>query len=111
MGLWNSVFWTVVIEGAIFLIGVRLYARATHARDRVGAFAFRSFVILLLMLYIINIFGPPPPSETAVAWGSFSLWLLVLWAYWLDRHRLPGPPLRRGVLTTLGDLSEQPPPV
>ena len=111
LGLWNSVFWTVMVEGLIFLIGARLYARATHARDRIGKFAFRSFVSFLLLIYVVNVFGPPPPSEKAVAWGSFSLWLFVLWAYWLDRHRLQGPPPRRGVLTTLGDLSEQPPPV
>jgi hypothetical protein len=111
LGLWNSVFWTVVIEGTIFLIGVRIYVRATHARDRVGAFAFRSFISFLVLIYLINILGPPPPSERAVAWASLSLWLFVLWAYWIDRHRLKGPPLRRGPLTTLGDLSAQPPSV
>jgi hypothetical protein len=108
LGLWNSVFWTIIVEGAIFLIGAGIYSRATHPRDRVGAFAFRSFVSLLVLIYLMNIFGSPPPSEKAVAWGSFSLWLLVLWAYWLDRHRLQGPPPRRGPLTSLGDLSEPP---
>ena len=109
LGLWNSLSGTLLVECVIFFIGVRMYARATHARDRMGAAAFRSFIALLFMFYLVNLFGPPPPSENAVAWGSLSLWLLVAWAYWLDRHRLAGPPPPRPVLTTLGQLYEQPP--
>lgn len=109
LGLWNSVFWTLVVEGAIFFIGARIYARATHPRDRIGAYAYRSFIIFLVLIYLINIFGSPPPSERAVAWASLSLWLLVLWAWWVDRRRLPGPPPRRGPLETLGNLSAPPP--
>lgn len=107
LGLWNSLSGTIFVEGAIFLVGLRIYTRATHSRDRIGAIAFRSFVAFLLLIYFVNLFGPPPPSEKAVAIGSLSLWLLVVWAYWLDRHRLPGPPPPRHVLTTLGSISEQ----
>jgi hypothetical protein len=109
LGLWNSRLWTILVEGVIFIVGAKIYSRATHARDRAGALAFRSFIALLVLFYLMNLFGPPPPSEKAVAWGSFSLWLFVVWAYWLDRHRLAGPPPRRPVLTTLGPLSEQSP--
>jgi hypothetical protein len=108
LGLWNSRLWTILVEGAIFAIGARLYAKATHPRDRIGALAFRSFIALLLLFYLINIFGPPPPSEKAVAWGSFSLWLFVVWAYWLDRHRLQGPTPPRAAFITLGSISGQP---
>lgn len=107
LGLWNSLSGTIFVEGAIFLVGLRIYTRATHARDRIGAFAFRLFTAFLLLIYFVNLFGPPPPSEKAVALGSLSLWLLVVWAYWLDCHRLPGPPPPRHVLTTLGSISEQ----
>ena len=87
LGLWNSRFWTVVVEGALFAGGVRLYARTTRARDLVGSFSFLAFVFALLFLYIVNLLGPPPPSETIVAWAALSLWVFVLWAYGLDRHR------------------------
>ncbi len=30
-----------------------------------------------------------PPGETAVAWGTFSMWLLVAWMAWVDRRRQP----------------------
>ena len=36
LGLWNSRVWTILVESAIFAIGARLYARATHPRDRIG---------------------------------------------------------------------------
>jgi hypothetical protein len=109
LGLWNSRMWTLLVESAIFAFGAKVYAKATRPRDRIGALAFRSFIALLFLFYLINIFGPPPPSEKAVAWGSLSLWLFVAWAYWLDRHRLVGHPPPRAALITLGPLSEQPP--
>ena len=32
-------------------------------------------------------FGPPPPTAAAVAWSAQAMWLLVIWAYWVDNHR------------------------
>jgi hypothetical protein len=109
LGLWNSRMWTLLVESAIFAFGAKVYAKATRPGDRFGALAFRSFIALLFLLYLINIFGPPPPSEKAVAWGGLSLWVFVPWAYWLDHHRLVGHPPARAALITLGPLSEQPP--
>ena len=87
LGLWNSRFWTLVVEVAIFAWGAKLYARATRPRDAVGSLAFRSFIGLLFLFYLVSLFGPPPPSEKALAWGSLGVWIFVIWAYWLDRHR------------------------
>jgi hypothetical protein len=109
LGLWNSRFWTILIEGAIFVLAARLYARTTHPRDRVGALAFRTFIAILTLTYLLNIFGPPPPSEKAIAFSALGLWLFVVWAYWLDRHRLAGPPAQRATLTPLGPFHDGPP--
>jgi hypothetical protein len=109
LGLWNSRLWTIIIESAIFAIGARFYARATLPRDRIGSYAFRSFIALLFLIYLINIFGPPPPSEKAIAYAALGMWLFVVWAYWLERHRVVGAPPPRADLITLGPLSEQPP--
>jgi hypothetical protein len=109
LGLWNSRFWTIVVEGAIFVFGARLYARTTRPRDPIGALAFRSFIALLTLFYLLNIFGPPPPSERAIAFSALGMWLFVVWAYWLDRHRLAGPPPQRATPTTLGPFPGRPP--
>ena len=31
--------------------------------------------------------GGPPPNVQAIAWAGQLQWLLVIWGYWLDRHR------------------------
>jgi hypothetical protein len=42
-------------------------------------------VSFLLIIYLGNIFGPPPPSVAAVTWSAQALWLMVIWAFWVDR--------------------------
>ena len=109
LGLWNSRGWTFLVESAVFAWGAILYRRTTRPRDRIGVYAFRSFIALLFLIYLINIFGPPPPSEKALAYAALGMWLFVVWAYWVDRHRMVGSPPPRADLITLGPLSEQPP--
>jgi hypothetical protein len=87
LGLWNSVTWTVIVEGVLFVVGVILYARFTKARDRTGRYAFWSLIAFLSLTWIANMLGPPPPNETALAFVALLLWLLVPWGYWIDRHR------------------------
>jgi membrane-bound metal-dependent hydrolase YbcI (DUF457 family) len=87
LGLWNSVPGTIVAEGLIFVAGVVLYARTTRARDRIGSIGCWILVTLLIVIYVANLAGPPPPSAQAVAWSAEALWLLVAWGYWVDRHR------------------------
>jgi hypothetical protein len=87
LGLWNSPAATVLVETALFLAGVWLYLRSTRAVDRTGIFALWGLVAFLLFISFANLMGPPPPSSLAVAWVAQSIWLLVLWGYWIDRHR------------------------
>lgn len=87
--LWGSIPATMIVEGLLFAAGVFLYARATTARDRQGSYGFVALVAFLALVYLGNIFGPPPPSANAVAWVAQAIWLLVLWGYWIDRHRQP----------------------
>jgi hypothetical protein len=91
LGLWNSVAATVLVEGALFAACVWIYARATRAIDRTGKWAFPVFVVFLVIFYVASFAGPPPPSVAAVAWGTNSVWLLVAWGYWIDRHRTMAP--------------------
>lgn len=87
LGLWNSLPATLFVELLLFGIGVAIYQRTTVARDRTGRLALAGLVLFLLVMYFLNLFGPPPPSVATVAWGSHALWLLVAWGYWIDRHR------------------------
>jgi hypothetical protein len=89
LGLWNSYAATIVVEGLMFASGLALYARSTRAVDRTGSAALWSLVGFLLIVYVANLFGPPPPSGMAAAWGALAMWLLVAWGYWIDRHRRP----------------------
>jgi membrane-bound metal-dependent hydrolase YbcI (DUF457 family) len=85
--LWASVPGTVAVEGGMFVIGVWLYMRATRARDRIGAGAPWALAGFLGAVYAGELFGPPPPSVGAIGVVGLSLWLLVAWAAWADRHR------------------------
>jgi hypothetical protein len=89
LGLWNSVSWTMIVEGALFAVGVILYLRSTVAADRTGTYAFLGLVIFLLVSWISSIVGPPPPDARALAYFSMLLWVFVPWGYWIDRHRRP----------------------
>jgi membrane-bound metal-dependent hydrolase YbcI (DUF457 family) len=87
LGLWNSRPGTLLVESAMFVAGVWIYARTTRARDRVGAVGWWSFVALLVVLYVATAFGPPPPSVKAIVVMGFVAWIFFPWLAWADRHR------------------------
>jgi hypothetical protein len=89
LGLWNSVPGTIAVEAVLFAVGVAIYCRYTKPRDRAGSIGLWLLVAFLVLIYVANTLGPPPPSSSAVAWTAQAMWLLVLWGYWVDRHRLP----------------------
>jgi hypothetical protein len=87
LGLWNSVSGTLFVEGSLFASAIMLYIHTTAAKDRIGKYSLWSFVIFLVLLWIGNIFGPPPPNLDSFKYVGFSGSLLVVWAYWIDKHR------------------------
>ncbi len=89
LGGWDSLSVTLLVELSIFVVGVRLYARATRARDAAGRRGLVALAVVLPLILAANLFGAPPPSVAAIAWVGQAQWLLVIWAYWLDRHREP----------------------
>jgi hypothetical protein len=89
LGLWNSIPGTIVVEVAMFVAGIWMYTHSTRARDRTGTRAFAAFVGFLFAAYAGNL-GPPPPSVAAIVWvGIAGGAVLLLWAWWFDRHRNP----------------------
>lgn len=92
LGLWDSLPATLVVELALFAAGLALYLRATRPADRTGRFALAGLVAFLLLVHAANLFGAAPPSVEAIAWVGHAQWLLVAWAYWVDRHRVVAAP-------------------
>ncbi len=88
LGLWNYPTVTVVIECAMFLAGIWVYASVTRARNRVGKAALGAYVLVLAALYAADAGSKaPPPNITVVALIGVVAWLFAPWAYWIDYNR------------------------
>lgn len=88
LGLWNTIIGTLAVEIALFTAGIFIYLRTTLAKDKIGSYGFWSLVLTLFLIYLGNIFGPPPPDEFTIAVAGNASWLFVFWALWVDRHRI-----------------------
>jgi amino acid transporter len=72
----------------MFVIGLWIYARATPARNRRGRWGLAGLAAFLVVVYVGNIVGPPPPTVQTVAVGALvGFVVLILWSWWVDRHR------------------------
>lgn len=89
LGLWNSVFATLAAEGVMLALGVTVYARAFPATDRAGRWGLVALVGLLVAIYAANLLAPPPQAVRDIAIVGQAQWLLVLFGWWVDRHRAP----------------------
>jgi membrane-bound metal-dependent hydrolase YbcI (DUF457 family) len=87
LNAWSSLPLTLAIEASLFVLGVWLYVRTTTPVDAAGTWGLAGLVVFLVGIYLGNLFGSPPPGVTAIAWAGQMQWLLVLWGYWIDRHR------------------------
>ena len=87
LGLWNSLPGTILIEGGLFAFGVYYYMINTKAKNRTGVWSLWALVVFLLLIYVSNLFGPPPPEAGPIAYIGLAQWLLIAWGYWIDRNR------------------------
>jgi len=85
LGLWNSIPATIAVETAMLAAGLWLYRGASAHRTQGQRIGLWALVAFLLIIYVGSVFGPPPPSATAVAWSGVAMWLLILWAWAVDR--------------------------
>jgi len=88
LGLWNHLPATIAVEFVLFFVGLYIYGKNTEPIDGIGRAGLTAFAIILPLMYLGNVSGPPPPSPWAIALVGQGQWLIVLWAVWIDRHRV-----------------------
>lgn len=87
LGLWNSLPGTLVVELALYGLGLLIHARATRGRDRVGRWGLWGLAALLVIIELGSVAGPPPPTVRALAWVALAAAVFPLLAWWVGRHR------------------------
>jgi uncharacterized membrane protein len=87
LSLWNSVVGTIFIESAIFIGGIYLYTSVTKAKNKTGIYSFWSLIIFLIIIYLVNLFGPPPESVEAIGYVGLAQWIIIGWGYWIGKNR------------------------
>lgn len=88
LGLWNYPGTTLTIESVLFIGGALIYTTVTRERDRAGRIGLWVLIATLVAMYFAALYGPPPPNVMSIAVAGHLQWLFVLWAYWIDRHRV-----------------------
>jgi membrane-bound metal-dependent hydrolase YbcI (DUF457 family) len=86
-GIWNNMLLTFIIEVGIFITGIILYVRTTSPANKIGKYGLWILIALLSIIYVMNLFGPPPPDVNMIAWAGNLQWLFVLLAFWVDKNR------------------------
>jgi hypothetical protein len=87
LGLWNQPAFAIILESIIFIAGVYLYQKVTTAKNKKGQYSFVALIVFLVAIYLINIFGPPPPDVNSIAWAGHLQWLFVILAFYIDKNR------------------------
>jgi len=89
LGLWQNAIATFALEAALLVAALWLYLRSTSATTAVGKYGMGVFVAFLLVVNLVNIFGPPMgDSQGGLAiFALTSYFLFAAVAFWLDAKR------------------------
>jgi hypothetical protein len=81
LGLWNNPMATLLLELVTLAAGVAIYAGFRSHRHPVRPGRLAGLVLVLVAIYLVNVFGPPPPSVTTIAVADIvGLLFLAAWA-------------------------------
>ncbi len=86
LGLWNSIAWTFVVEGAIWLAGLVTYLRMRRSWNRTSRIAFWSLVAVTTVMWASGPWSPPPPTVEALGWFALIGWVVIPWAALAERR-------------------------
>jgi hypothetical protein len=93
LGLWNNPTATLLLELATLAAGVAVYIGFRSRRHPVRPGRLASLLLVLVAVYLVSLFGPPPPSVTAIAVADIiGLLLLAAFAAWTDQSATPADP-------------------
>jgi FtsH-binding integral membrane protein len=87
LSLWNNLIVSALLEVLIFGLGAYLYLSVTKSKNKTGTFSLIGLIAFLLLMYVANLFGPPPDSVEAIGIVGNAQWLIILWGYWIDKNR------------------------
>ena len=88
LGLWNSRVLSLLVEGALWAVGLAVYVRATRATSAFGRYGLWALVALLTAAWLGGMYGPPPPSIRVLALSALvAAAVLVAWLWFLDARR------------------------
>jgi hypothetical protein len=85
LGLWDSMTGTYVVEGALWIAGIAIFLSARRLRGLGGAVAFWSFIVVNTAIWATSPFSAPPASERALALFALAGWIVLPWAWWIER--------------------------
>ncbi len=88
-GLWNNAIATYVLEAALLLGALSVYLKSTTASTATGRYGMGVFVVFLLLVNVLNIFGPlGSDSKVQLAVSALAAYFVfAAVAFWLDKKR------------------------
>ena len=87
LGVWNNAIASILIEGLLFAAGVFIYLKSTKAKDKTGIIVLWILTAFLFLTWTASLFSPPPPDAMTIIYGNQIQWLVIVIAYWVNRHR------------------------
>jgi len=89
LGLWNNAIATYALEAALLLGALWVYLKSTSTSTAAGKYGMGIFVVFLLLVNIVNIFGPlQGDSKVELAASALAAYFVFAGiAFWLDRKR------------------------
>ena len=98
LGLWNNPLATLAAEAIVFGVGLAVYLARGSNRHPVRVPRVLILVLVLVATYIASVYGPLPPSMTAVAVGDIIFMAaMAALAGWADQRASPEELSARGL--------------
>jgi hypothetical protein len=89
LALWNSIPASFAVETTMWVAGLGIFLSLRRPRGVQGQVALWSFVLVSTLLWASGPFSPPPPTPEAIAWFGLFGWIIVPWAWWIERTSEP----------------------